>query len=56
MGEFRQRMYYFPDYDRVKKIIDEARKEFPDFGKLTNITVSRFEVACQDWFMKWFND
>jgi hypothetical protein len=34
--------------------IDEAKKEFPDIGELTNITVSRFEMAAQDWFVKWF--
>ena len=34
--------------------VDEAKKEFPDIGELTNVTVSRFEMAAQDWFVKWF--
>ena len=40
----------------TQKAIDAARKEFPNIGKMTNITVSRFEIAAQEWFKKWFGD
>ena len=61
-GELKRQIRAMLDiitYDKEKKIdkiIDEAKKEFPDFAKLTDIVCSEFEIKVQIWFLKWFGD
>jgi len=66
LGEFKKRIAQIDpivelkkeDYCWVRqldliKIVEEAKKEIPDFS-LTNPTVSRYEIAADKWFKKWF--
>ena len=49
------------DSKEVLKLINEAKKDFPNYNKILNTKdwdspTSRFADAVNQWFEKWFGD